>query len=454
MKHGLKLRALALAFPTILGGCANQGPLNLPATSAGANTGTNKADTATAPALHSTVAGGSIQVGSKSKQMSSTEVDGKCTRLVVPFELSSNAIDLAQLGTSIVAEQLGTKINASIEQLISGSPPAAGNKGPVLQVPHAELRLAAKRMNWLPMDVELQYGRYLLEQKDKTGGLLSRSGKKNLQLYQSANKMLEEVLSGVQEPHAYRFELYISTDSGTNAAALPGGILLIDRALVENPALRDKAYFALAHEIAHVLQRHETRAIQAKAFDAMALKSSQPEMVKTMQSAGKEPAAILSLLVQGKLLFERHSEAQELQSDACAVRLLDESFKKDDAKLRAALQGFINGLPKPEAEGGAAGKSASVASKSSGTALQGGTASGLKTSATAKASAANAMEALSSAVDLVTRPIDTHPSTEARVTLLNEMLAELRKRSPAPTSKPDKPSTGPTPKPAAAIKKS
>lgn len=453
MKHGLKLRALALAFP-ILGGCANQGPLNLPATSAGANAGTNNPDAATAPALHSSVAGGSIQVGGKSKQMSSTEVDGKCTRLVVPFELSSNAIDLAQLGTSIAAEQLGAKINASIEQLISGSPPAAGNKGPVLQVPHAELRLAAKRMNWLPMDVELQYGRYLLEQKDKAGGLLSRSGKKNTQLYQSANKMLEEVLSGVQEPHAYHFELFISTDSGNNAAALPGGILLIDRALVENPALRDKAYFALAHEIAHVLQRHETRAIQAKAFDAMALKSSQPEMVKTMQSAGKEPAAILSLLVQGKLLFERHSEAQELQSDACAVRLLDESFKKDDAKLRAALQGFINGLPKPEAEAGAAGKQVASAGKTSGTALQGGAASGLKTSATTKTSATNAMETLGNAVDLVTRPIDTHPSTEARVALLNEMLAEVRKRSPAPTSKPGKPNTGPTPKPAAEIKKS
>ncbi len=419
-RHLISSPSCALLL-TLLSACAQQGPLNLPATSAG-----NTPPSTTPPplALNSAVAGGSIQVGAKTKQMASAEVDSKCSRVVAPFELADNLSDLAQLGGSLVLDQLGDKLSGSLDQMLRNSPSSAGNKA--IQIPHAEMRLAAKRMNWLPMSVEQQYGHYLLAQRDKAGGLLTRGGKKSAPLYQVADKLLSEVLRGVQETHAYQFELFISTDAGQNAAALPGGLLLIDRALIENPALRDKAYFALAHEIAHVLQRHETRALQAKAFDAMALKSSQPEMVKTMQSAGKEPAAILSLLVQGKLLFERHSESQELQSDACAVRILDQSFKGDEGRLRAALQGFINGLPKPETSGGAKPKGQVVTANN---ALPNANAAGLLPLSSNTSGALQALDTVSGAIDLVTRPIDTHPSTEARVALLNEMLAEVRKRA-------------------------
>ena len=73
--------------------------------------------------------------------------------------------------------------------------------------------------------------------------------------------MLALVLSGVTEAHPYTFELHVRGAGEDNAMALPGGIVYIDAGLLReaDPA---KARFALAHEISHVLRRHETRIAQ------------------------------------------------------------------------------------------------------------------------------------------------------------------------------------------------
>ena len=106
----------------------------------------------------------------------------------------------------------------------------------------------------------------------------------------------------------------------------------------------------------------------------------------------------MQLMVGGKLLFEKHAESQELQSDSCAVRVLDTALS-DDRRLLAAVQGFASGLPKRAAA-----------------------------AAPAAPAKPNAVEEVSKLVELVSRPVDAHPSTEQRLRNLDAMLAKLRER--------------------------
>lgn len=381
---------------TLLGGCANTGPLPFLPPSAGVS--------AEAPAVtRPTQAGGAVMVGSKEVQLVGLETDTTCSRVVAPFELSDNLGELSKLAATLATEHAGKVFSDKALAFVAS---ATGGAAPAPQAPKAaglapEIRLAAKRMNWLPMQVERMYGQTLLDQMKSGGRLLPREGRVGTRLYPKADALLAQVLAGVQEPYTYQFEIHVSTEPGQNAMALPGGFVVVDKALLEKPELADKALFAVGHEIAHVLQRHQTRALQARVIDALALKDSLPEMIRSMQSAYKEPAAILNLLVGGKLLFERHSEQQELQADACSMRVLDKGLGSD-ARLLAAVQGFAKSLPKP--------------------------APAESTAAAAAASAANGLEALQALAEFATRPVDAHPSTVERIANLNAMLVELRKR--------------------------
>lgn len=344
-----------------------------------------------------------IRIGNQTIDPAAVVLDPQCQRLVEPFELGDNVAELASLGAGMLGDNASAIIASQLERL---NPKAAPAKAPAVKLGHnipAHLRRTAVRMNWLPMPMEVMYGEHLLG--NMKAGLVLRDSRIGPALYARADALLAEVLASVTERHGYRFQLFISSLAGDNAMALPGGLIVIDKALVEKPELRNKAYFALSHEIAHVLQRHETRSVQARIVDAVSLKSSLPELIKTMRQANSEPAAVVSLVLTGKLLFEKHFVNQELQSDACAVRLVDRTLK-DPRRVRASILAFVNGLT--------AHDKAALPGK---VVRPSGTESALVPPA--------GVEDAGDLVELVTRPIDRHPSTEARIQNLNAMLRTL-----------------------------
>jgi len=408
----LGLLALGLA------GCAADGSSPLNRLTAGGATAASPpaADGASAPvrpgagrppsaAASAALAGPALKIGNKNIDPSAVVLDPKCETLVEPFELTDNFSELTSLGLGMLGDNAAAIAGNSIQKLTGQ---ATGAAKPPVKLRHnisATVRRAAVRMNWLPMTLEVMYGEHLLD--DMKDGLLPRTGRIGPALYAKGDALLAEVLAAVTEPHAYQFRLHISTRSGDNAMALPGGLIVIDKALVEKPELRDKAYFALAHEVAHVLQRHETRSVQARIVDTVSLSSAKGDLVKTMQQANREPAAVVALVLTGKLLFEKHFVNQELQSDACAVRLLDRTLA-DKRRVRASIQAFVDGLP-PSTDKPAPGRPRPDPVVPAGNALlQPGTA-----------------DAAGDLVELVTRPIDRHPSTEARVQNLNTMLRAI-----------------------------
>lgn len=354
----------------------------------------------------------------KTISLSSFEGDLTCTRLVAPFELSDNA---AILSETVASEGLSI-FGGWLEAVAAGSAMKSAGKDANASARHKiplELRAKAVRMNWLPMSAETYYGRLVL---DRMGSeLLPRDSRQGVKLYPQAQSMLDEVLKGVDEPYDYQFQVFIRESSGENALALPGGFLVLDAALVREPRLRQKALFALSHEVAHVLQRHETRALQARLIDAVSLVGNSRDLLLSMSRAKTDPGPLFALLLSGKLQFERHFADQELHSDGCAVRILDKSLR-DNVQLVTVLRSFAAGL-------GAGADSGPG---------PGGAQSGRSVNQLEKLEkVADDMQTL---VTLVTRPIDRHPAAKERIDNLNRTLKELSGRGKAqPTGGAAKP---------------
>jgi len=255
-------------------------------------------------------------------------LDRECPRLVQPYKLTDNFASL-----TVFAAKEGFNTLTRMVMTPKGSAKAE-------RIPKAT-KLAANQLNWLPMAAEVRYGEHLHQEETNTLDRESRLGKRH---YPTVDAMLQTMLSQVNEPHEYEFKLFILKNATRNAVARPGGFLYIDQGLVDDPSAHLKAHFALAHEIAHVLQRHETKELQSLVIDSA---SSRDDLVKLMRGIRKDPGLIVSHVKMGKNRFTRHHIDQELQSDSCAVRLLGRVLP-DAQALADSLNAFLRDLPPPE----------------------------------------------------------------------------------------------------------
>ncbi len=87
-----------------------------------------------------------------------------------------------------------------------------------------------------------------------------------------ANRFIAEVgsrlASAKPSPYAYRFHL--ADDASINAFALPAGLIVVHRGLIEKARSAEEVAGVLAHEIEHVEQRHGLRGmVQAIGFSAL-----------------------------------------------------------------------------------------------------------------------------------------------------------------------------------------
>jgi Peptidase family M48 len=268
-----------------------------------------------------------IQRGSKK---AAVVLDKHCPDIVQPYKLTDN---VASVGAFTLEEMLKKLPN------LFDSRARSSKKDLDLG---ASARIAAIQMNWLPMQAEVLYGEKLHQEETDVLDRESRIGKK---FYPVADRMLAEILEAVEEPHEYEFKLYLLKNATRNAVARPGGFIYVDQGLIDNPAQHPKAYFALAHEVAHVLQRHETKEVQSMIVDSIKTRS---DLAKVMSSVRGNPNVVLAHVKVQKNLFTQHHVDQELQSDSCAARLLSRTFT-DPARLAASLTAFLRDLPKPTA---------------------------------------------------------------------------------------------------------
>lgn len=337
----------------------------------------------------------------------SVVLDKNCPDIVQPYTVTDN---LASLGLFGVKEALGD-LGKRFESAFAGKPnaPQPGSQSNLRPSSRessvrqsgsqqsgqiaASTKLAAKQLNWLPMPAEVAYGERLHQEEV---AILERDSKLGQKYYPVADKMLGEILSSIGQPHEYEFKLFILKNSTRNATARPGGFLYVDQGLVDDPAQRPKAYFALAHEVAHVLQRHETKELQSYVVDSISVKE---DLVKVITSSKSDPRAIVNSVKVQKNQFTKHHVDQELQSDSCAARLLSRALP-DQKALAASLNAFLNDLPKPE-------RAAPQAPPQS-----------------------DAEKLARSVHEIVDSPVKRHPSSQERVQNLRSIYAEIISGAP------------------------
>jgi Zn-dependent protease with chaperone function len=322
----------------------------------------------------------------------SVVLDRNCPQIVQPFTLADNAASLAMFSAKEALSDVGTAFLSDPAGFLSGKRKLAVPSTDKLS---ASTRLAAKQLNWLPMTAEVAYGQ---RQHDEETDVLERDSRLGRQHYPNADRMLQEILAAVGEPHDYRFQLFILKSSSRNAVARPGGFLYVDQGLIDDPNRWPKAYFAIAHELAHVLQRHETRELQSNAIDAVESKS---DVLNLVTNARVDPNLLLNYVKVQKGRFTKYHVDQELQADSCAVRLLSRTL--DRQALTVSVDVFVADLPQMQAEPASQPQPPGR-----------------------RSSLADAGRAAQSVQEIVDSPVKRHPTNQERARNLREIQAEIR----------------------------
>ena len=110
------------------------------------------------------------------------------------------------------------------------------------------------------------------------------------------------------------WRFYIVDSHEVNAFALPGGIVYVNRGLIERADRLDELAGALGHEIGHVVRRHSVQQMN-KARNANVAVS----LTCTLTRICDNNVAQAAIQVGGAALFAKYSREDEAEADAEAV---------------------------------------------------------------------------------------------------------------------------------------
>jgi len=249
--------------------------------------------------------------------------DSLCQQLVAPFELTSNF--------DFLMDTVKDTVSSPWTFFGQGENKKAGD---VIDLKQA--RDNAKKANWMPVTMEKAYGESLHEAKLELGARLLDRDSKRSQVraqYEKADALLENTLSTLPADLPYQFKLLLVDDREPNAEALPGGFLYVNTGVLDT----DYAELVMGHEIAHVLQRHTTRELQAQLVDSV---TTVDELRGLIKDGGKPSVDWAGEVLRLRGAFAQYSQNQELQSDACAVRIA----AVPSTDLQPAIAAYIVGL--------------------------------------------------------------------------------------------------------------
>lgn len=339
-------------------------------------------------------------------------LDKHCAQVVQPYELNQNAATVVK---SSVKRGLGAALDF-VDKKLSGGTASSPDKNQLTE----DARNEAKQLNWLPMSTEVMYGERAHEQM--LPDVLARDSKLGLKLYAIADALLAEVTQPVEGQHEYKFQLFVLKNATHNAAARPGGFIYIDRGLIDDPKLALKARFALAHEVGHILQRHETKELQGLIVDSFTAKD---EMQKAIVNAKSDPGALLENVKAGKDVYVRHQIDQELQADSCAARLLSDAYP-ERGELSRTITAFVKALPPYDAATQPAAAKSTPAAVPASNAASAPATKAASTPADASAqTAALVAGGIGALANIVKTPDSRHPNTLERTQNLEEIVKEL-----------------------------
>ena len=121
-----------------------------------------------------------------------------------------------------------------------------------------------------------------------------------------------------------RLDLIIIDSPTLNAFAVPGGIIGIHDGLFKYAETEQELAAILAHEIAHLSQRHYARGVEAQQKSSMLTMAGVLTSIIVMTTVGGEAGTALLSTVQGVSASDqlRHSRAREAEADRIGINTL------------------------------------------------------------------------------------------------------------------------------------
>ena len=105
---------------------------------------------------------------------------------------------------------------------------------------------------------EAQIGRAIMRQIQASGQLFE-----DPQIVEYVNEIGLRIAAHANDAGHHKFTFFVIDDPSLNAFALPGGFIGVHTGLIEQTRSEDELAGVLAHEVAHVTQRHIARAVHA-----------------------------------------------------------------------------------------------------------------------------------------------------------------------------------------------
>jgi len=126
-------------------------------------------------------------------------------------------------------------------------------------------------------------------------------------------QLFTELCQNLPAAASYRLELRASKALGANALALPGGIVIATDDFITLAANNDEIIAVLAHECAHIEQRHALRQLLQNSAVGVIIASLTGDITSVTALAAGLPTALINA---------RYSRAFEEEADAAAVAYL------------------------------------------------------------------------------------------------------------------------------------
>jgi predicted Zn-dependent protease len=218
----------------------------------------------------------------------------------------------------------------------------------------ARLRNGIRNQLWVPAEAETRLARsahaeLVAKQQIVEDDDLNQMDRLSLAKLRT---VLDELVAQLPADQPYTFELYLTNEDEANARALPGGLIYVSKAAARGS--NELLTVLLAHEVAHVTKRHQSRWLQGRLVDSV---TSIDQLVNLVRGNAEAINAAMAQAGGLNARFARFSADQELEADACAVRL---GAAKAGFDVRGGVDAFLGMIEK---EGGGRKARAPVANQ-------------------------------------------------------------------------------------------
>jgi len=190
----------------------------------------------------------------------------------------------------------------------------------------------------LPIEWENKFGDSAFEQVRAQGKLVTDLDARSMSYLGAVTNALLPVIKDT----GYQFKFYVMNDTNINAFAMPGGHVVIFTGLLDSAGTPEELAGVLAHEIAHVTQRHSLRLMIQSAG-----------LLVAVQSLFGDTSGLLAVLGEGArvLIGQKYSRDFEREADdvgwnyLLAAEIDPRGMTKFFEKLKAAEKSGAGSMP-------------------------------------------------------------------------------------------------------------